>query len=224
MAYGITIEPYIIELHGTLRCGLSRAMDHEIDAIQRDTFEYKHVRNWNNKGVEVLIPAPNNDVFFIFTHIIKHFYKGGIGLRQICDLSQLLWCYRDEMDSDLLLERLRRMKLYDEWRAFATFIAEYLGHPKDAMPLYDSNPKWSKKARHIYKFVMDVGNFGHNRNLTYYGKYNLFIRKVISFWWRLKDITAHATAFPQSATRFFPMMLADGMQATYISALKNKNE
>lgn len=92
------------------------------------------------------------------------------------------------------------------------------------MPLYDPTPKWSKKARHIYKFVMDVGNFGHNRDLSYNGKYNLIVRKAISFWWRLRDIMVHATAFPLSSIRIFPIMFVDGMHATAISALKNRNE
>lgn len=218
MAYGITIEPHIIELHSTLRCGLSRAMDKEIDAIQKDTLAYNHVRIWKNEGVEVMIPAPNNDVFFIFTHIIKHFYKGGIGLRQICDLSQLLWCYRDEMDSDLLLERLRRMKLYDEWRAFASFIVEYLGHPKDAMPLYSPDVKWKRKADRICLFVMKVGNFGHNRDNSYYSKYPYVIRKTISLCQRLGDLFHHARIFPLDSLRFFPTLFFNGLK----SALKGE--
>ena len=108
--YGFTIDSHVIELHGTLRCGLSRAMDKEIDAIQEDVFINNRVRRWDNDGVEVLIPAPNDDVFFVFTHIIKHFYKGGIGLRQICDWSRLIWRYRDEMDNHLLISRLKRLK------------------------------------------------------------------------------------------------------------------
>lgn len=223
-AYGFTADSYIIELHGTLHCGLSRAMDKEIDLIQANTFTNNRVRSWNSEGVEIYIPAPDNDVLFVFTHIIKHLYKGGIGLRQICDWSQLIWKFHKEIDCELLYGRIKRMALIDEWRALAAFAVDYLGHPADAMPLYDVNRKWSRKASHIYKFVMDVGNFGHNRDLSYYWKYNLIISKTISFGWRLRDITAHAVAFPKSALRFFPRMLADGMQATAISALKNKNE
>ena len=27
-----------------------------------------------------MLPSANNDVVFVFTHFLKHFYKGGIGL------------------------------------------------------------------------------------------------------------------------------------------------
>ena len=43
----------------------------------------------DSKGskVQVFLPAPDEDVVFVFSHILQHFYKEGIGLRQIC-----VWC------------------------------------------------------------------------------------------------------------------------------------
>ena len=63
----------------------------------------------------------------MFTHILQHFYKGGIGLRQICDWCRLLWMYRTELDLAKLEGRLRRAGLMTAWKAFGAFSVEYLG-------------------------------------------------------------------------------------------------
>ena len=82
----------------------------------------------------------NNDILLIFTHFLKHFYKGGIGLRQICDWCRLLWTYRDSIDVALLEQRLRKMGLMSEWKAFAALAVEYLGMPAES-PIYDSSKR-----------------------------------------------------------------------------------
>ena len=82
---GMTIDQWTVELHGTLRAGIGKHIDRVIDAVQEDTFINKHVRVWKNGTTEVLLPCVDNDVIFVFTHILEHFFCGGIGLRQICD-------------------------------------------------------------------------------------------------------------------------------------------
>lgn len=68
-------------------------------------------------------------MIFVFTHILQHFFRGGIGLRQVCDWCRLLWTYRERIDRDLLLRRLREMGIVSEWQAFGAFAVEYLGLP-----------------------------------------------------------------------------------------------
>lgn len=211
--YGMTIDPWVVELHGTLRCGLSSRMDKVIDAIQEDTFENRNVRVWKDGETEVLLPEAGNDILFIFTHFLKHFYKGGIGLRQICDWCRLLWTYRGLINVALLEQRLRKMGLMSEWRAFAAFAVEWLGMPAEAMPLYSSSRKWVRKAGRISKFVMSVGNFGHNRDMSYYSKYPYVVRKAISFCQRIGDVCCHGLIFPLDSLRFFPSIVFNGLRS-----------
>lgn len=75
------------------------------------------VRAWKNGDGWVMLPSANNDVVFVFTHFLKHFYKGGIGLRQICDWCRLLWTFREELDVAVLEGRLKRTGLVSEWKA-----------------------------------------------------------------------------------------------------------
>ena len=210
---GMTIDSWVVELHGSMRSGLSSRMDKVIDEIQSDCFLAGKVRSWRNGKTDVFLPGVDNDILFIFTHFLKHFYKGGIGLRQICDWCRLLWTYRTIINVTLLEKRLRRMGLMSEWKAFGAFAIKYLGMPEEAMPLYSTSAKWKRKADLICSFIMEVGNFGHNRDASYFSKYPFIVRKAISMGWRIGDLFRHARIFPLDSLRFFPKIMYDGLRS-----------
>jgi hypothetical protein len=211
--FAITIDDWLIELHGSMRTGLYSKVDKEIDVVQDDVFYGGNVRSWDNKGTTVFLPSPDNDVFFVFTHFLKHFYKGGLGIRQICDWCRLLWTFRDVINTTLLEKRLRKAGLITEWKAFGSFAVDYLGMSSDAMPLYAPDAKWKKKAEKICSFIMEVGNFGHNRDRSYFEKYPYAIRKVCSLGRRCEDLIRHARIFPLDSLRFFPSILFHGLKS-----------
>lgn len=202
----------VVELHGTLHCRLSRRVDRVIDEAQNDIFYSGNVRSWSNGKTQVFLPGPNNDVIFIFTHILKHLYQGGIGLRQICDWCRLLWTYQKELNIELLKKRLKKAGLMNEWRAFSAFAVDYLGMPLEAIPFYSSDVKWSRKANAINRFVMEVGNFGNKRDNSYGGKYPLFICKAISLWRRTTDSFRHFFIFPITSIKAWWTVLVTGIK------------
>lgn len=152
---GLSVESWHVELQGSLRTSLSSRIDRVIDEVQKDVFYGGNVRSWTNNGVQIFLPGANNDVFFVFTHYLKHFYKEGMSLRQICDWCRLLWKYRDKIDDSLLEKRLHKADLITEWKAFAALAVDYLGIPIDAMPLYSDKSKWGKKANKIILFILN---------------------------------------------------------------------
>lgn len=203
------IGDFEVELHGTLHTRLSKRVDRVVDEVQADVFYCGNVRSWQDGDTQVFLPAVNNDVIFIFTHILHHFYVEGIGLRQFCDWCRFLWIYRGEIDVKLLEKRLRSMGLMSEWKAFAAVAIDWLGMPAEAMPLYSSDRKWSKKAEYVVSFVLECGNFGHNRekvvaNSYWGGKLNSSLRKI-------RDFGRHARIFPWDSVRFFFGFLRDGI-------------
>lgn len=209
---GMTIGGWEVEVHGTQHSRLSRRIDKQIDVVQEDTFKYGNVRTWHNGETDVLIPVPNNDVIFVFTHILHHFFFEGIGLRQICDWCRLLWTYKDEIDVKGLAFRLDVMGILSEWKAFAMYAVEYLGMPSDAMPLYTEEAKWSMKAARINAFVLEVGNFGHKQRRDFSGM-SYSWRKFVSFWGRLSDMLRHFAIFPKDSIVFFGGVLRSGLHA-----------
>lgn len=210
---GLTIESWKVELHGTQRCELSHRMDKVIDDVQNDIFCGGNVRPWLNNNITVYLPSPNNDIIIIFTHFIKHFFKEGIGLRQICDWCRLLWTYREILDKKLLEQRLKQAGLISEWNAFAALAVDYLGMPAEPMPFYSARKRWKGKARSICDFIFEVGNMGHNRDMSYYSKYPYVARKLISFVKRSGYLLNHAKIFPYDSIRYFPSFVFHGLNS-----------
>ena len=210
---GMTIDPWVVELHGSLYSGLSSRVEKCLDEVYQDTFFHGSVRSWQNDMVQVFMLSVENDAFYVFTHILQHFYKGGIGLRQICDWCRLLWTYRDSIDAEKIEGRLQRSGLKMAWKTFAAFAVDYLGMPAEAMPFYSPDRKWKRKAGKISSFVMKVGNFGRNRDHSYFEKYPYLIRKVYSFGRRCGDLLRHARIFPWDSLRFFPRIVYNGLRS-----------
>lgn len=215
---GLSIDPWVVELHGSLYSGLSSRVEKELDDVYLDTFYRGNVRSWMNDKVQVFELAVENGVFYVFTHILQHFYKGGIGLRQICDWCRLLWTYRDKMNVSILERRLCRAGLMSEWKAFGALAIEYLGFPKDSMPLLDVRSKkedvrWRKKADRIMEFILKSGNMGHNRDKSHFSKYPYLIRKCVSMGRRIGDLINHARIFQLDSLRFFPRIMFNGVRS-----------
>ena len=182
---GLSIGEWYVEIHGSLRSGLSESVDREIDRAQRDVFYSGNVRSWENGNVQVFLPGVDDDVFLVFTHFIKHFYKEGLGLRQVCDWCRLLWTYRDKVDVRLLEKRLKRAGLMSEWKGFAAVAVDYLGMPKVAMPFYNENDNYNnKKAEKIVRLILS----GYTGN-------------------KYKDTLRIARIYPWNTLKFLPGIL-----------------
>ena len=198
---GMTIDGWVVELHGTMYGEISRRMNKGLDEVHRDIFYGGAVRSWNNNGVQVFLPSADNDVLIVFTHFLQHFFVEGVGLRQICDWCRLLWRYKDVIDVKLLEKRLCRMGLMTEWRVFAALAVEHLGMAADTMPFYDS--RFKVKGEKALKRVLKTGNFGHNKDLSYRTKFRGVKYKVVATWRRFWDFITLIPIFPIDAPTFF---------------------
>jgi hypothetical protein len=214
----MTIDSWVVELHGSLNSGLSTRVDRVLAEIKDSVFYGGNVRSWLNGETQVFLPSADVDAIYVFTHFLEHFYKEGVGLRQICDWCRLLWTYRFKLDLRLLETRIRRMGLMSEWHAFGAFAVDYLGMPVEAMPLYSPDTKWKRKADKISAFILEVGNMGHNRDMSYFEKYPYLIRKVCSMGRRCSDLVRHARIFPLDSLRFFPRIMFNG----FVSAVRGE--
>jgi len=227
---GMTIDGWVVELHGRLYCGLSSRIEQELDDVYIDTFNGGSVRPMTVQGsrftvhgevvvsgTQVFMLSVENDVFYVFTHILQHFFKEGVGLRQICDWCRLMWTYREQMDAKKLERRLRKAGIMSEWKAFAALAIEYLGMPIESVPLLNAddnlNANLKKKAKRISEFILKTGNMGHNRDMSHYSKQPYLIRKCVSMGRRIGDLINHARIFPLDSLRFFPRIMWNGVRS-----------
>ena len=206
-------DPWVVEIHVNQNCSLSGRINRVMDDVHKDLFYGGNVRSARIEGTTVFLPSADNDVLIIFTHFLNHFYKGGVGIRQICDWCRLLWTYKDSIKRDLLQKRLKEAGLMTIWKAFAAFAVDCLGMPAEAMPFYDNNAKWSRKAEKIKRFIFEVGNFGHNREAAYNKNQPRLVRKALSFNRRIGDLIHHASIFPWDSFRFLFGIIFSGMKA-----------
>lgn len=174
---GMNIGQWYVEIHGSLRTGLSARIDKQVDETQKEIFYSGNVRSWDNNGTLVLLPAPTEDVFLVFTHFIKHFYKEGMSLRQVCDWCRLLWTYRNKIKVDWLEQHLRKAGLMKEWQVFAALAVTYLGMPKEAMPFYDS--RFTDKGSLLVEFIL--GAYSGNKIKDTLQIAKIFPWKAISY-------------------------------------------
>ena len=210
---GMTIDEWTVELHGTLDTEFSNRVNKGVDAIQQEIFTQRKVRVWKDGDTDVFLPAPDEDVVLVFTHILEHFFIGGVGLRQLSDWCRLLWTYRDRIDVALLESRLKGMDLMPEWKGFASFAVNYLGMPDDAMPLYMDTPRYRRKADRICRLILRTGNMGHNIDQSYRTKYPALVAKAITFFRRLGEFAHLVLIFPENVAGFWARYVVRRMKA-----------
>ena len=214
---GLHFGEWEVELHGHFRSRLSKRVDDELDALCYRCLGEREVRVWHNNDTNVYLPAPDVDVLFSFTHFLRHFYFEGVGLRQICDWIRLLYRFHDVLNLQVLEQRIKRMQLMSEWKAFGTFAVEWLGMQAETMPLYVEGIRWSHKAERIVQFVLKVGNFGHNKNNRLsvrvpWIKESYILRKVVSAWEHLGFVLRHFPIFPKDSILFFWQVMRSGIE------------
>jgi len=216
--FPMQIGQWNVELHGTLHVGLSAGIDRMLDEVKRGIFNGGRVRSWTNGQTQVFLPAANEDVVYVFAHMLQHFYKEGLGLRQVCDWCRLLYTYRESLNHGLLESRIRKMGLMSEWKAFYNLASRYLGMPDYGSGLMVHNSRYDKKADRICDFILEVGNMGHNRGSWLMEHDSWFtrqyvVKKAFSMFRRIGDLINHARIFPMDSLRFFPYMMFNGLRS-----------
>ena len=212
---GMTIDEWVVELHGSLRVGLPQRINRVLDDIQEDTFYRGNVRSWLNGQTQIFMLGKENDIVYVFVHFFNHFYKEGVGLRQICDWCRLMWTYRDSLNYELLESRIKRTGLVSEWKAFYALATKYLGMPEVPFFMFQDSgdPQWERKADRIMEFILKSGNMGHNRDMSHFSKYPYLIRKCVSMGRRIGDLINHARIFPLDSLSFFPRIMFNGVRS-----------
>ena len=179
--YAFYTDQWMIEMHGSLRTCLSSRIDKVVDAVQKSVFYGGNVRSWDNNGTLIYLPASTEDVFLVFTHFIKHFYKEGMSLRQVCDWCRLLWTYRESLNYGNLELWINKAGLMKEWKTFYNLASRYLGMPDLDSRLMVHDSRFDKKAEKLVEFIL--GGYSGNK---------------------IKDTLQIAKIFPWKAFRYSP--------------------
>lgn len=143
-----------------------------------------------------------------------------MGLRQICDWVRLLWIFKDSIVVKLLERRISEMGAMTEWKVFASLAVQYLGMPVDAMPFYDSAPKWQNKADKFLSYILSTGNFGHKRDQSFRQSNSVVERKAKMFWHITKDSARQFAIFPLDSIKMWLNMMKTGIRVLLSGKVK----
>lgn len=201
-------EDWVVELHGTLRTRQLSRVNRVVDEAQRSVFYGGKVRSWMNGKTQVFLPAPDEDVVFVFSHIIQHFFGGGIGQRQVCDWCRLLFCYRDKLDLRLLESRIRRMGLMTEWKAFYNLAYRYIGLTDFGEGIMVHDSRFDKKADKVMALILKTGNFGNKRRERVATGLKRSLQSLSRY---TEDLFHHLTIFPMDSMKVWGRMVVRGV-------------
>lgn len=124
-------------------------------------------------GVEVLVPAPEVNLLLLSSHILKHAFGVGIGLRQFCDYAVARRYYEGRVNEEEMRE-IWRMTGLEKWEELLEeFIGRFLDSDcalarNDNEDLQNDKCRSERSEESFYKKKTDVlldivlkgGNFG----------------------------------------------------------------
>lgn len=209
---GMTIDGWEVELHGSLRGGLWKRLDRALDNIQKEAFNRGKVRSWMNGNTNVLLLGEDEDVIYVFAHLLQHFFKGNTSLRQICDWCRLLWTYRTSIDHKLLWKRIEQMGVKTEWNTFMSLAINNLGLPPEAVPFFLNDEKWHKKGNRAIMKILETRNMVSSSNMHSRDTMSYIERKICSFWTHTRHGIRSFTLFPLDSIKVWCRMLIWGIK------------
>lgn len=109
-------------------------------------------------GGGMLRPVPALNLLVLHSHVMKHAFGRGVGLRQICDLTRAYYSYDGMYDADGLRDMYRKAGLTSWTRMVHAFLTDYLGLGKEFLPYEEPHADASEFLRR----VMLAGNFGRS--------------------------------------------------------------
>ena len=111
-----------MEFHGRVLAEINHRSNRHFAAFTKEAAQLPP-RRWGS----VTLPPVRFDAVFIFTHLVRHYFGGGIGLRQVCDWMRFMHSHAEEIDREQLRADLDRLGLMKIWQAFAAMAVEQLG-------------------------------------------------------------------------------------------------
>ena len=110
-----------------------------------------------SEGYKMYVPSKELNLVFQMSHIARHFFGGGIGMRQIMDYyyflkSEGLW------DKEDVVETLQNLGLYKFASAVMWVLKEVFGAEEELLIV----PVDVKRGKLLLDEIMKGGNFGHH--------------------------------------------------------------
>lgn len=132
--YNLIADGISIEVHR-----VSMGFQHPVDAARyakMEAYAVEHACELAIGNCTLKVFEPTFNALFVMMHSWEHMMTQGANIRQFCDLALLLHHYAGQIDAARLKRYLKALHMTDVWQLYAYILVQYLGLPKNEMPLY----------------------------------------------------------------------------------------
>ena len=139
---GVVIERHtrLLDIVSPLRQKYLRSL------VEDEGYETVHIGG--EDGFTAVVPSPKVNLLLLGSHILKHAFGVGIGLRQVCDMAVAQRYYASRVSDAEMEEVYRRTGILKWSRLLDCFIEEFI---------YSDKPK---KSTVLLQIILKGGNFG----------------------------------------------------------------
>ena len=209
--YEFDVDGLYVELHGSVVTVLNSACNRNFKYWKNEIIK-DEVSMFKNELKGIPLPPCRFDSVFIFLHTVRHYFGGGIGLRQVSDWMRYVFCHYEQIQMDVLVSDIKLLGLEKIWKVFASMAVDFLGYPQDRMPLYDK--KYSKQGKTVLRYILDSGNFGQFDESTKTNTNVYLIQRLKAFNGHLKMKLRNIWMFPEESVYGIPNFIIDGIKRT----------
>lgn len=207
-----SIDGVMVELHGRILSCINHTLEQKFQPWIVRQLHVHEPRRVEIGGGTALVPPIHMDVIFVFIHLARHYFAGGIGLRQVSDWMRLLVNNIGMIDREQLEKDLAYLGIIRIWQVFAAMAVVKLRYPAEHMPLYE--PKYEKEGLRVLRYIFDSGNFGYHDKRTKSNSTNYYVRRFTAFTGHLQKIFRNVMMFPNETLYCLPAFVKDGLART----------
>ena len=109
-----------------------------------------------DSSYKIPIPSLPVNLLMFNTHIMKHAFISGIGLRQLCDMARAYYKFNGLYKGEELRLIYKKTGIMKWSRLLHSFLTEYLGLEKKYLPYVED----TVSSEILFKEIMSGGNFG----------------------------------------------------------------
>lgn len=146
-------------------------------------------------GKQILIPAAQYNILYVFEHLARHYRNSELGIRQFLDWTLLL--EKTEFQESVLKTHLEELQVLDAWRRLAGVLHDGFG--MENVPFFESNRR--KQSKKIINVVISRGNFAQHLT-TQETKGSIYY--ILSLFKRSSEI---ALVFPEYSKKWLTKKL-----------------
>lgn len=101
--------------------------------------------------------TPEFHFIYLLTHIAKHIYSSGAGIRMYMDIAVFIQHFEDKIDWDFIYHELQKIKLYDFCNVVLTAVKEWF----DVQGPLDIQEPSKEVLDEFLGYTMEAGVYGH---------------------------------------------------------------